>query len=66
MEEAQKKSQRAGLPTTNNWLAAFATSSLLLANSSPNDLPEWERNPKADQTWGSWKENFNPIHKNLE
>ena len=39
MEEAQKNSQQAGLPITNNWLAAFATFSLLLVNYSPNDKP---------------------------
>ena len=43
MEEAQKKAQREGLSITNNWIAAFATSSLLLANSFPNDRPEWYR-----------------------
>ena len=66
MEEAQKKSQRAGLPTTNNWLAAFATSSILLSNSFPNDRPEWDRKPKVDQTWRYQKDTFNPLHKNLE
>ena len=40
MEESQKKAQRAGLPITNNWLAAFATSSLLLANTFTNDRLE--------------------------
>ena len=48
MEEAQKKSQRAGLPITDNCLAVFATSSLLLANSFPNDRPEWDGNTEAD------------------
>ena len=66
MEEAQKKAQRAGLPITDNWLAAFATSSLLLANSFPNDRPEWDGKPKADQTWRAWKDTFNPLHKNPE
>ena len=50
MEESQKKSKCAGLPITDNWLAAFSTSSLLLANSFPNDRPEWDENPKEDQT----------------
>ena len=66
MKEAQKKSQRDGLPITDKWLAAFATSSLLLANSFPNDRPEWDRNPKADQTWRAWKDTFKTLHKNLE
>ena len=66
MEEAQKKYQRDGLPMTDKWLAAFATSSLLLANSSPNSRPEWDGKPKSDQTWRAWKDTLNPHHKNLE
>ena len=66
MEEAQKKSQRAGLPITDNWLAEFATSSLLLANFFPNDRPEWGGKPKANQTWRAWKDTFNTLHKNIE
>ena len=66
MEEAQKKSQRADLPITDNWITEFATSSLFLANYFPNDRPEWDRKPKSDQTWRSWKETFNPLHKNIE
>ena len=65
-EEAQKNAQRAGLPITDNWLAAFATSSLLLVNSFPNDHPEWYGKPKSNQTWRAWKDTFNPPHKNLK
>ena len=42
MEEAQKKAKRSGLKIIDNWLVAFATSSLLLSNSFPNDSPEWD------------------------
>ena len=66
MEEAQKKAQRSGLPITNNWLAAFTTSPLLLANYFPNDHPEWDRKLKAEQTWRARKDTFNPLHKNLK
>ena len=66
VEEAQKNSQQAGLPITDNCLAEFSTSSLLLANSFPNDCPEWGGKLKADQTWRSWKEMFKPLHKNIE
>ena len=51
MEEAQKKSQLTGLTITDNWLAEFATSSLLLTNYFTNDRPEWDGKLKADQTW---------------
>ena len=60
MEEAQKKAQWAGLPITNNWIADFATSYLLLTNSFPNDRPDQDRKLKADQTWRVWKDTFNP------
>ena len=63
MEEAQKNAKRGGLSITENWIAAFATSSLLLANSLPNNFPEWDGNPKADQTWKAWKDTFNPFQK---
>ena len=66
MEEVKQKVQRAGLPITKNWLAAFATSSLLLANSFPNDRPEWDGKPKDDQTWRAWEGTFNPLRKNLK
>ena len=66
MEEAQEKYQRPGLPITDNWLAAFSTYSLLLANSFTSDHPEWYDKSKADQAWRSWKDTFNPLHKNLE
>ena len=66
MGEAQKKSQRARLPITDNWLAAFAMYSILLTKSFPNDHQEWDGKPKADQMWRDWKEKFNPLHKNLK
>ena len=66
MEGSQKRVQRASLPITDNWLAALATSSLLLVNSFPNNRPEWDRKSKAYQTWRAWKYTFNPLHKNLE
>ena len=49
MKEAQKKAQRAVLPITDNWLAEFATSSLLLSNSFTNNRLEWDGKQKADQ-----------------
>ena len=65
-EEAQKKAKRAVLPITDNWFAALSTSYLLLANSFPNNHPEWEGKPKAYHTWRSWKDMLNLLHNNLE
>ena len=53
MEEAQQKATRADLTISNEWLAAFATSSLLLNNSFPNNRPAWDNKIKADQTWSA-------------
>ena len=39
MEDAQRKSSRANLLITDDWLAVFATNSLLCANSYPTDRP---------------------------
>ena len=66
MEEAQKKSQHAGFPITDNWIAAFATSSLLVVNYFTSNHLEWDGKPKAKQTWRSWKDTFKPLYKNLE
>ena len=38
-DDAKKKSTRASLPITDDWLAAMATSALLSANSFLNDRP---------------------------
>ena len=66
MEESQKKDQRAGHPITNNWLVAFATSSLLFINSFPNNHLEWDGKPKDDQSWRARKDTFYPLYKNLK
>ena len=66
MEEVQKKAKRAGLPITYNWLVEFSKFSLLLANSFPNDRPEWDRKLIAGQTQKAWKDTLNPLHKNLK
>ena len=66
IEEAQKNAARAGLLISGAWLAVFGTSSLLLANSFPNDRPVWDGKGKDDQTWDAWKTFSIPLHKNLE
>ena len=39
LEEAQRKADGAALPISDDWLAAFATSSLLRANSYLTNRP---------------------------
>ena len=65
MEEAQRKATRANLPISNEWLAAFPTSSLLQENSFPNDRPAWDGKAKSDQTWSAWKGFFEPLQRYL-
>ena len=63
MEGAQKKAAHAYLPIAGNWLATFATTSLLLANSFPDDRSVWDEKPKTNQTWQAWKD-FSPSSTN--
>ena len=51
IDESQKKAARTFFPITYNSLAAFATSSLLLANSFPDNRPEWDGKPKVQYKW---------------
>ena len=55
MEDAQRKSARAKIPITDNWLAAFATNPLLRANSYLTDRPAWDGKTRTARTWQAWK-----------
>ena len=66
LEDAQRKADRANLPISNAWLAAFATSSLLQAKSFPNNRPTCDGKANADQTCSAWKGYFLLLHKNIE
>ena len=55
LEDAQKKSSRAGLPITDAWLAAIATMSLLAAGSFPKLRHEWDGLAPTSKTWTAWK-----------
>jgi hypothetical protein len=55
LEDAQKKSSRAGLPITDAWLAAIATMSLLAASSFPKLRHEWDGLAPTSKTWTAWK-----------
>ena len=66
LEDANKKSVRAGLPFLENIPAAIAISSLLNASSFPNDRPKWVGNLPAEQTFKSWQKFFLPLHQSLK
>ena len=65
-DDAQKKSTRASLPITDDWLAAMATSALLSQNSLPNDRPSWDGLVPSAQTWTAWKLKFVSFHSAME
>ena len=66
MEDVQRKSARANIPVTDNWLAAFETNSLLRAKSYPTDRLGRDGKPRAAQTWQAWNKFLTSLHKNLE
>ena len=61
-DDTQKKTTRASLPITDNWLAAMATSALLSANLFPTDRPSWDSLVPSTHTWTAWKLKFVPLH----
>ena len=62
IEDAQKCYPRSGLTFLDDPVAAFSTHSLLVVNSFPNYLPEWDGKPSAKQTWKNWTGYFGPLH----
>ena len=60
IRNGQKKAKRAGLPFSDDLLAAIASSSLLKANSFPKDRPKWYGKIPEDQTLQSWRDYFHP------
>ena len=66
LRDGQKNSNRAGLPFSDNLLAAVASSLLLKANSFPKGRPKWDGKILEDQTLKAWDDYFLPLHKALE
>ena len=50
LRDGQKKAKRAGLPFSDDLLAAIAPSSLLKSNSFPKNRPKWDGKILKDQT----------------
>ena len=65
-DNSQKKSTRASLPITDDWIAAMATSALLSENSFPNDRPSRYCLVPSAQTWTAWKLKFALLHIEME
>ena len=66
LKDAQKKSVRAGLPFTDDLLAAIGSLSLLKANSFPKDSATWDGKDPYEQMLKAFEEFFLPLHKGME
>ena len=54
IKDGQKKAKRAGLPFSDDLLAAITSFLLLMANSFPKDRPKWDGKIPEDQTLKAW------------
>ena len=61
LRDGQKNSNRAGLPFSDNLLAAVASSLLLKANSFPKGRPKWDGKILEDQTLKAWEDYLLPL-----
>ena len=66
LRDGKKRAKRAGLPFSDNLLAAIASSSLLKSKSFPKDRPKWDGKIPKDQTLQAWEDYFLSLHKSLE
>ena len=66
LRDGHKKAKCAGLPFSDDLLAAIASSSLLKANSFPKDRPKWNNKIPKDQNLQVWEDYFLPLPKVLE
>ena len=65
-DDAPKKATRDSLPTTDDWLAAMATSALIYANFFPNNRPDWDVLVPSAQTWTACHLKLSPLHSAME
>ena len=56
----QKKEKRAGLPFSDDLLAAIASSLLIKSKLFPKDRPKWDGKIPEYQTLKAWKDYFLP------
>ena len=59
MERAQRKLLRGNLPMSDAALLAIASTSVLAAQTYPD---EWEARTTANKTWAQWKVVYNAAH----
>ena len=56
LEEAQKKSSRAGMPIIDATLIMISTKEMLENQLFPTTNEKWEDLERSTQKWGKWKD----------
>ncbi len=62
MEDAQKKTKRAGMPISNIELVMMALVAVLSAQHFPREVNDWECLLSTSRTWQAWKVAFRLAH----
>jgi uncharacterized membrane protein len=62
LEDAQKKTTRAGMPIANVKPVMMASAAVLAAQHFPREVDDWEGLPSASCTWMAWKTAFRLAH----
>jgi hypothetical protein len=62
MEDAQKKSKRAGMPIADLELVMMALAAVLSAQHFPREVDDWEGPLAINRTWRAWKVAFCLAH----
>ena len=62
MEAAQRKSKRAKLVISDEYLHAVALKSLLHPGEYETETRKWSKLPEDNQTWADWKNTFHAAY----
>ncbi len=62
IEDAQKKTKWAGMPTADVELVMMALVAVLAAQHFPREVDDWECLPAASRKWQAWKVAFRLAH----
>ena len=62
LEDAQKKTKRAGMPIADIELVMMASAAVLAAQHFPREVDDWEGLPAILRTWVAWKSAFRLAH----
>ncbi len=62
MEDAQKKTKRAGMPIADVQIVMMASAAVLAAQHFPGEVDDWEGLSAINRTWRVWKVAFHLGH----